>query len=182
MDTNNDLYRRSKESEGLVNYLEALGDVPVIFAGDLNSLSPVDVADPDLEPWEDDLGTEPCEKLLEAGYYDVYRTINPKEPGYTYPRYDSRIDFCFVSPHVMDDITTSELVKSHAAMTTSDHLPLTFTIDQFDLDKYVPPETTASSDTASSTSSTGTDTAVAGFQLLFIAAIPAARRKKRKKR
>ena len=41
---------REKEVEGILNYVDDIGDVPIIWAGDFNAFSPVDTADPNLAP------------------------------------------------------------------------------------------------------------------------------------
>ena len=49
--------RREREKEGIINYMDALGDMPIIYAGDMNSMYPGDVAN---------LGTTPVEMLIDS--------------------------------------------------------------------------------------------------------------------
>ena len=77
-------FRRERETEGIINYMDNLGDVPIMYMGDLNTFSPDDTGD--LAP-EGDLGYGPMTMKLypddpEASarqMYDVWRV--PVEGG-----------------------------------------------------------------------------------------------------
>ena len=82
---------RLKEMEGIINYIDTLGDVPVVYAGDFNSDTPEDTGD--LAPGSSSLGPEPIDMLINENnpkssvshkFVDVYRTLNPYYPGPTY--------------------------------------------------------------------------------------------------
>jgi len=128
-------WRRERETEGIINYMDNLGDVPIMYMGDLNSFSPDDTGD--LAPMGD-LGYGPMTMKLYPsdstyGQYsstvhtftDVFRTLNPTDPGYTYghqdPQYTSRIDFLIVNSYFNDKLINSTFGDTPTADTGSDH-------------------------------------------------------------
>jgi endonuclease/exonuclease/phosphatase family metal-dependent hydrolase len=121
--------RREWEMEGIINYMDDLGDVPIIFLGDMNSFSPFDIGD--LAP-RGSLGYGPLTMLLapndlEYGRYssevhnftDVFRVLNPLNPGYT--GWGSRIDFIFVNDFFLNMLINSTAGDTAHANTGSDH-------------------------------------------------------------
>ncbi|TFG30406.1 hypothetical protein EU527_14535 [Candidatus Thorarchaeota archaeon] len=127
--------RREWEMEGIINYMDNLGDVPIMFMGDLNSFSPADTGE--LAPLGD-LGYGPLTMLLYPedptyGQYssemhnftDVFRTLNPIDPGYTYghqsPSYLSRIDYIVANDFFADYLINSTCGDTPHAYTGSDH-------------------------------------------------------------
>jgi len=137
--TNED--RREWETEGIINYMDNLGDVPIMYMGDLNSFSPFDIGD--LAP-NGDLGYGPLTMMLVPddptyGQYasavhnftDVFRTLNPTDPGYSYghqdPIYTSRIDFMLVNDYFLDKLINSTCGDTAHADTGSDH----YSVDVF---------------------------------------------------
>ncbi len=134
-------YRRERETEGIINYMDNLGDVPIMYMGDLNSFSPDDTGD--LAPLGD-LGYGPMTMKLYPddevyGQYsstahnftDVFRTLNPTDPGYTYghqnPIYMSRIDYIIVNDFFVDRLINSTCGDTETADTGSDH----YSVDVF---------------------------------------------------
>ncbi|MGQ4872064.1 MAG: endonuclease/exonuclease/phosphatase family protein [Candidatus Thorarchaeota archaeon] len=124
-------WRRERETEGIINYMDKLGNVPIIFAGDLNSFSPDDVGD--LAP-EGDLGYGPLTMLLRPddpthgnysskvhNFTDVFRTLNPDDPGYTYPGL-GRIDYIIVNQYFTGMLINSTCGDTPDAERGSDHL------------------------------------------------------------
>ena len=132
-------WRREREQEGIINYMDELGDVPIIYAGDINSLSPFDIGDLAGDPGAD-FGYGPVTMLLEPdnpiygnysskvhNFTDVFRYLHPNDPGYTLnvPTILSRIDFIFVNQHF-----NATLISSSVGTGTeyddlgSDHLPI----------------------------------------------------------
>ncbi len=139
---------REKEVEGILNYVDDLGDVPIIWAGDFNAFSPVDTADPNLAPLGN-LGDEPLTMILDPddptwGQYsskvhnftDVYRTLNPNLKGYSFGQWEtqywSRIDYIIVNQHWADKIINSTVGDTPSANTSSDHYALDcfFSLDE----------------------------------------------------
>jgi endonuclease/exonuclease/phosphatase family metal-dependent hydrolase len=134
-------WRRERETEGIINYMDNLGDVPIMYMGDLNSFSPDDTGD--LAPLGD-LGYGPMTMKLYPsdptyGQYassvhtftDVFRTLNPTDPGYSYghqsPEYTSRIDFIVVNSFFADKLINSTCGDTPTADTGSDH----YSVDVF---------------------------------------------------
>ncbi|MHA1400331.1 MAG: endonuclease/exonuclease/phosphatase family protein [Candidatus Heimdallarchaeaceae archaeon] len=133
--------RREYEQEGIINYMDELGNVPIIYTGDLNSHSPDDVGTLAAEV---DLGVGPMTMLLYPndtiyGQYaskvhnftDVFRTLNPTDPGYSFgPRNPSsigRIDYIIVNQYFANNLVNSTTGDTPSATEGSDH----FTVDAF---------------------------------------------------
>lgn len=148
-------WRREREQEGILNYMDSLGDVPIIYLGDLNSFSPEDTGD--LAPLGD-LGYGPMTMTLwpwdpTYGQYssvmhnftDVFRTLNPTDPGYTYghqdPQYKSRIDYIVVNQWLDDYLINSTVGDTPHADTGSDHYCVDVFIDFGPLVNPPPPDT-----------------------------------------
>jgi endonuclease/exonuclease/phosphatase family metal-dependent hydrolase len=136
-------YRREREQEGIINYMDNLGEVPILYMGDLNSFSPDDTGA--LAP-EGDLGYGPLTMMLKPedptyGQYssenhiftDVYRILNPTELGYTYghqnPAFDSRIDFIIANDYISNYLVNSTVGDTTTADTGSDHYCVDFFLD-----------------------------------------------------
>ncbi|MGY5861769.1 MAG: lamin tail domain-containing protein [Candidatus Thorarchaeota archaeon] len=133
--------RREWETEGIINYMDNLGNVPIMYMGDLNTFSPDDTGD--LAPLGD-LGYGPMTIMLYPddpiyGQYaslvhnftDVFRTLNPTIPGHTYghqsPSYSSRIDFLLVNSFFASRLINSTCGDTPTANTGSDH----YSVDVF---------------------------------------------------
>ncbi|MCY3414977.1 MAG: lamin tail domain-containing protein [Candidatus Heimdallarchaeota archaeon] len=127
--------KREKAQEGIINFMDELGDVPIIYTGDMNSYSPFDTGE--LAP-EGDLDDGPLSMLLNPtdGEYanyasrihtfvDVFRVLNPTDPGYTYghqnSEYESRIDFIIANQHFFLDLINSTTGDVGPANSGSDH-------------------------------------------------------------
>ncbi len=139
--SSNNTLRRVLEQQGIINYMDELGDVPIIYLGDINSFSPFDTGD--LAPIGD-LGYGPLTMLLcpddpVYGQYsstihtftDVFRTLNPTEIGHTYghtdSRYNSRIDYIIVNQFFAESLINSTTGDTPHANTGSDH----YSVDVF---------------------------------------------------
>ncbi len=134
-------WRRERETEGIINYMDNLGNVPIMYMGDLNTFSPDDTGD--LAPLGD-LGYGPMTMKLYPSdptygeysstvhtFTDVFRTLNPTEPGHTYghqdPQYSSRIDYMIVNSYFADKLINSTFGDTVTADTGSDH----YSVDAF---------------------------------------------------
>ncbi|MBN2229059.1 MAG: lamin tail domain-containing protein [Candidatus Thorarchaeota archaeon] len=144
-------FRRERETEGIINYMDSLGDVPIMYMGDLNSFSPDDTGD--LAPLGD-LGYGPMTMTMRPddpiygqysstvhNYTDVFRTLNPTDPGYSYGHQDaqylSRIDFIVVNSYFEDRLINSTVGDTLTADTGSDH----YSVDVFiQLDSITEPD------------------------------------------
>ena len=135
--------KREHAQEGIINYMDSLGDVPIIYAGDLNSFSPYDTGS--LAP-EGDLSDGPLTMMLNPqdptyGQYasnthtfiDVYRELNPESKGYTYghqdSQYESRIDFIIANQFFFDKLVSSTTGDTVTANSGSDHYTVDVIID-----------------------------------------------------
>jgi len=134
--------RREWEQEGIINYMDNLGNIPIVYLGDLNSFSPEDWGLNDLQSG---LGYGPLSMMIppysnpETGsdysayssvihdWTDVHRTLNPTVWGITYPSYDSRIDFIYVNQFLSSNIINSTTGDTAHAISGSDH----FSVDVF---------------------------------------------------
>ena len=131
--------RREWEQEGIINYMDNLGNVPIMYMGDLNSFSPEDIG---LNNLQTGLGYGPCTMLVDPldptyGQYsseihtftDVHRTLNPTDLGISNPDYDSRIDFIYVNQQLESYIMASTTGDTNHALTGSDHLSVDVILD-----------------------------------------------------
>ena len=131
--------RRDYENEGIINYMDDLGDVPIVYLGDLNSYSPQDNITND-----EDLGFGPLTMLVDPedptyrqyssdlhNFTDVFRVLNPEEVGYTYGhQYEpllGRIDYIIVNDFFAERLVNSTAGDTAHADTGSDH----YSVDLF---------------------------------------------------
>ena len=131
----NNQNRRERETEGIINYMDDLGDVPIMYLGDLNSYSPFDIGG--LFP-SGYLGYGPLTMMLAPDdpiygqfasevhtFSDVFRILNPSDQGDT--GWGSRIDFILVNDFFMDRLINSTTGDTAHADTGSDH----YSVDVF---------------------------------------------------
>ena len=64
--------------------------------------------------------------VKDAGYTDAFRILHPADPGLTLPasKPQVRLDYLFVPAPHLERVVSCEVVRSEAATTASDHLPL----------------------------------------------------------
>jgi len=134
---------REWEQEGIINYMDNLGNISIAYLGDLNSFSPEDWG---LNTFQSGLGYGPLSMMVSpynnpdtGGDYsaysstihswtDVHRTLNPTDWGVTYPgTYNSRIDFIYVNQVLASYIVNSTTGDTAHADTGSDH----YTVDVY---------------------------------------------------
>ncbi len=111
----------------------------IVLGGDFNViLTAEDVYNPELFT-NNALYKESVKQRVYAlsylGYYDAYRTLHPRDTGYTYWDYAGkafeqdlgmRIDYMFLSPRMVDKLISCEVDKSPRLLDKpSDHTPLT---------------------------------------------------------
>ena len=113
-------------------------DCPVVLGGDFNViLTENDVYDP--KPFADDALFLPevrrkLNALCHGGFYDAFRTLHPKDPGYTFWDYTGnalaadfgmRIDYLFLNAPAVDRLLSCTVDKSpRLAPKPSDHTAL----------------------------------------------------------
>ena len=125
--------RRNWENEGIINYMDGLGDVPIVYLGDMNSYSPEDTVTID-----NDYGYGPMTMLVDPddlvfgnyssavhNFTDVYRALYPAELGYTYGhQYTTllgRIDYIIVNDFFTDKLINATVGDTAHADTGADH-------------------------------------------------------------
>ncbi|MHA1928052.1 MAG: endonuclease/exonuclease/phosphatase family protein, partial [Candidatus Thorarchaeota archaeon] len=133
--------RRDWESEGIINYMDSLGSVPIMYLSDQNSFSPEDTGN--LEPIGDQ-GYGPMTMLLDPddptyGQYassvheftDIFRHLNPTDIGYTFGHMESdlhaRIDYIIVNSFFNNMLVNSTCGDAPTSDTGSDH----YAVDMF---------------------------------------------------
>jgi exodeoxyribonuclease-3 len=112
---------------------------PVIFCGDVNTAhQEIDLARPKENVKTTGFMPEErawIDKVVEAGYLDIFRTLNPDLEG-AYNWWSARggarernvgwrIDYFFISPDLRDRVVTAEI---HADVMGSDHCPISMTL------------------------------------------------------
>jgi endonuclease/exonuclease/phosphatase family metal-dependent hydrolase len=160
------IYRREVEMEGIINYMDALGNVPILYLSDQNSFSPADTGD--LAPEGMELGYGPMTMMLYPNdtvygnrssnvhnFTDVYRALNPAKPGHTYGHRDGavsfRIDYIVANRFFLDSLVNSTVVDEEPAYTASDHYAVTAFINwnATDMEHLSACKVSSDSDTAS---------------------------------
>ncbi|MBE0650775.1 MAG: exodeoxyribonuclease III [Bacteroidales bacterium] len=122
-------------------YLEKLENLkPVISCGDFNvAHRPIDLKNPDSNynktAGYTQIEIDGMDRLLGAGFVDVYRHLNPEKVAYTYWSYRFsararnagwRIDYFIISPKLIDKVKNIEI---HPEVTGSDHCPVSLDIE-----------------------------------------------------
>ncbi|UCG03686.1 MAG: endonuclease/exonuclease/phosphatase family protein [Candidatus Heimdallarchaeota archaeon] len=132
---------RENDMEALINFIDSLGPVPVIFLGDFNTFSPYDVGDVAPNPGTNlgaNLGIGPITFLLNQSHplapknhtwIDVFRELDPHNPGFTWydDQYKSRIDHIFVNEFFFDKLINTTVFDTPAeqgVFLSSDHRSL----------------------------------------------------------
>jgi endonuclease/exonuclease/phosphatase family metal-dependent hydrolase len=105
--------------------LERVGNDDCVLVGDFNSAHPDDVvgvAPPEEHAPPGYVSRRPIELVLEHGFVDCFRTLQPEERGWTYTsaRPWARFDFVFAARGL--DVTRCEVGAS--AGNASDHFPV----------------------------------------------------------
>jgi len=128
--------RRNWENEGIINYMDNLGDVPIVYLGDMNSYSPEDNVTID-----NDYGYGPLTMLVDPddpifgnyssevhNFTDVYRALYPGELGYTYGHQYTpllgRIDYIIVNDFFTNKLINATVGDTAHAYTGADHYSL----------------------------------------------------------
>jgi exodeoxyribonuclease III len=120
----------------LLRYIRQTAPGIHLLAGDFNAITPGDRASLAQAPlwvraqtWFQ-LGYIPrwaLGPLLDAGYVDCFRKLNPEEDGFTLPSFDPqvRLDYVFAAPSLGEALHECRVVTSPKVVTcTSDHLPV----------------------------------------------------------
>lgn len=106
-----------------------------MLIGDFNTIAPGEVLDPTLLPtrlrmlvWLSGgrIRWRTIRRILEAGYVDGFRRLNPEVPGFTFPVWNPhlRLDYAFVPSGFASRLRQCVVVTSDDAKRASDHFPL----------------------------------------------------------
>lgn len=131
---------RVQFEQDMREYLNELNQTkPVIYCGDLNvAHKPIDLKNPKANEGQAGYSIQErteFQKLLDLGYIDVFRTINPEVIKYTWWSYRFnarknnagwRIDYFIVSEPIFNRVKTIEI---HDQIEGSDHCPVVIDID-----------------------------------------------------
>ncbi len=121
------------------NGLRAAGK-SVVFCGDINTAhNEIDLTHPKPNSKYSGFLREErdwIDKVMEQGYIDIYRHLNPEEEGaYSWwsmrggaraKNVGWRIDYFFISPDLLERVVDAEI---HANVMGSDHCPISLTLD-----------------------------------------------------
>jgi exodeoxyribonuclease-3 len=128
--------QRGREIRNLLKGIERHQHGFHVLVGDFNTLAPGEVLDVKRMPawirglvWISgrDIQRETIQVMLDAGYADGFRLLNPDIKGYTFPTWDPhlRLDYVFVPSSFATGLKACEVVDHPVGVSTaSDHLPL----------------------------------------------------------
>ncbi|MBK5297023.1 MAG: endonuclease/exonuclease/phosphatase family protein [Vicinamibacteria bacterium] len=137
-------WRRVKEVRGLLAMAKAEGEDVHVLTGDFNTLAPGEALDLTRLPprlraltWLTGkrIRWKTVALMLEAGYLDAFRLVEPDGRGYTFPTWDPhlRLDYAFMPARDAVRLRGCRVLRSEAAGIASDHLPLEMSIEMGEL-------------------------------------------------
>lgn len=137
-------WRRTREVRGLLSMANADGRGIHVLTGDFNTLAPGEPLDLARLPHRLRAVTyltgrkirwKTVSLMLEAGYVDAFRVLDPDGRGYTFPTWDPhlRLDYAFVPAVHAPLLRECRVVQPPEAAEASDHLPLTLSLEVGDL-------------------------------------------------
>ena len=129
--------RRAREIRSLLDGIKRHQDGFHVLVGDFNTLAPGEVLELDRMPawiraliWISGrkLQRETIQLMLDAGYGDGYRMLNPEVKGYTFPTWDPhvRLDYVFVPRTFANRLAVCDVIcePKERIQAASDHCPL----------------------------------------------------------
>ena len=129
--------RRAREIRSLLDGIKRHQDGFHVLVGDFNTLAPGEVLELDKMPawiraliWISGrkLQRETIQLMLDAGYGDGYRMLNPEVKGYTFPTWDPhvRLDYVFVPRSFANRLAACDVIcePKERIRAASDHCPL----------------------------------------------------------
>lgn len=128
--------RRHKEIQALLENIGQYQHGFHILVGDFNTLAPEEVFNLNLMPlwirgliWLSgkDIKRDTIQTILDAGYLDGFRFLDPTGKGYTFPVWQPhvRLDYVFLPERYKKRLKSCTIVKEPSIVTeASDHFPL----------------------------------------------------------
>ena len=129
--------RRTREIRSLLEGIKRHQDGFHVLVGDFNTLAPGEVLELHRLPawiraliWISGrkLQRESIQLVLDAGYADGFRMLDPDDRGYTFPTWDPhvRLDYVFVPKVFANRLTSCEVITepNERIRAASDHCPL----------------------------------------------------------
>lgn len=80
-----------------------------------------------------DIARDTIQRMLDANYVDAWRSLHPRDDGYTFPTWDPhvRLDYVFTPASQASRVSRCEVLRDAPGVrTASDHFPLLVEIDE----------------------------------------------------
>jgi len=133
-------WRRVREVRGLLAMATADTGGLHVVVGDFNTLAPGESLDLSRLPARlravtvltgQTIRWKTVALMLEAGYIDAFRVLDPDGRGYTFPTWDPhlRLDYAFMQARDAARLRACTVVRSESDALASDHLPLSLSVD-----------------------------------------------------
>jgi exodeoxyribonuclease-3 len=133
-------HRRVKEVRALLAMAKAEARGAHVVTGDFNTLAPGEALDLSRLParlravtWLTGrrIRWRTIGLMLEAGYVDAFRLVEPDGRGYTFPTWDPhvRLDYAFMPVSLSSRLRSCQVLRTEAAGVASDHLPLAMSLE-----------------------------------------------------
>jgi len=127
--------RRTIELASLLASIASHQHGPHILLGDFNTLAPGEWLDATKLPnrlralvWLSGgrIRFRTIQRILDNGYVDCFRRLQPDDPGLTFPTWDPhvRLDFAFVPARHAESVSECRVIRTAPAEKASDHFPL----------------------------------------------------------
>jgi endonuclease/exonuclease/phosphatase family metal-dependent hydrolase len=127
--------RRTMELGSLLASIGRRQSGPHLLVGDFNTLAPGEFLDATRLPnrlralvWLSGgrIRFRTIQRILDSGYVDCFRSLQPRDPGLTFPTWAPhvRLDFAFVPDRYADTVRACTVLRPENAGNASDHFPL----------------------------------------------------------
>ena len=128
-------HRRRYELRALLLAIQQHQHGPHVLVGDFNTVAPGEIVDFTKLPgrlralvWLSGgrIRWKTIQGVLDAGYVDAFRQLQPELVGYTFPTWDPhvRLDYLFVPRPCIDRVSRCQVFSANEVRDASDHFPL----------------------------------------------------------
>ena len=128
-------HRRRYELRALLLAIQQHQHGPHVLVGDFNTLAPGELLDFSKLParlrtlvWMSGgrIRWRTVQGVLDAGYIDAFRSLQPDLVGYTFPTWDPhvRLDYLFVPKPCVERVAACQVFSANEVREASDHFPL----------------------------------------------------------